>query len=137
MWIRLRPLLAGGTILPLLLAACDGSGHPEAGVPEPQSEPPAVVASAPTSLSEIFPEGLGRALVIESCGGCHAVACSAIGQRTTGRWKALEADHRDRVADMGDEDYAALFAYLSENFNDSKPEPSIPPQFLAGGCTPF
>ncbi len=94
-----------------MLASCGSAGTPDEAAPStPPTEPAA--ASGPTSLAEILPEGLGRGLVIDSCGSCHAVACSAIGQPTAARWKALETDHRDRVADMADEDYVALFAYL-------------------------
>ena len=135
MWISRKPVALCATLMLLLLAGC--RDEPEQKAPEAPPEPAASTAPAPTSLADIFPEGLGRTLVIDSCGGCHAVACSAIGQRTPARWRALEADHRDRVADMTDEDYAALFAYLGENFNDARPEPVIPPQFLEGGCTPF
>ena len=124
-------------VLLLLVTGCDGGGEPEAVSPEPPPEPSADAAPAPASLADIFPEGLGRTLVMDSCGSCHAVACSAIGQRTAGRWKALETDHRDRVADMSDADYRALFEYLSANFSDAQPEPKVPPQFLEGGCTPF
>ena len=92
---------------------------------------------APTSVMEIFPEGLARSMVLESCGACHSAACSAIGQRTRARWSNLKEDHRDKVADMRDEDYDLLFGYLSDNFNDTLPEPVVPPQFLEGGCTPF
>lgn len=122
------------TLAILLLASCESGVEPESEQPAP---PPAAPEPMPTSLNDVFPEGLGRSLVLDSCGSCHAAACSAIGQRTTGRWKALEADHRDRVADMSDADYRILFVYLAENFNDTRPEPMVPPQFLAGGCTPF
>lgn len=76
-------------------------------------------------------------MVLDSCGACHAAACAAIGQRTQPRWESLKQDHRDKLSDMDDADYDVLFAYLSENFNDSRPEPVVPPQFLEGGCTPF
>lgn len=131
---RRRVAIAAG-VLALAASGCGGGDPPDS---EPDAaDPSPVAASAPMSLADIFPEGLGRDLVIESCGGCHAVACSAIGQRTAARWKALEIDHSDRVADMGEEDYRLVFAYLSENFHDGRPEPVIPPEFLAGGCAPF
>lgn len=136
MWTSPKPA-AIAAVLVLFMAGCDGGGEPEAVTPEPPPEPAAEAAPAPASLADIFPEGLGRTLVMDSCGSCHAVACSAIGQRTAGRWKALETDHRDRVADMSDADYRALFEYLSANFSDAQPEPTVPPQFLEGGCTPF
>jgi hypothetical protein len=76
-------------------------------------------------------------LVLESCGGCHAVACSAVGQRTPARWNNLKEDHRDKVANLSEEDLETTFAYLKEHFNDSQPEPRVPAYFLESGCTPF
>jgi hypothetical protein len=38
---------------------------------------------------------------------------------------------------VADADVAAMFAYLKASFNDSTPEPVVPPAFLEGGCTPF
>lgn len=134
MWTSPNPIFLSAALALLVLAGCENGGEPESETP---AQLPAAPEPAPASLADIFPEGLGRTLVIDSCGSCHAAACSAIGQRTEARWKALEADHRDRVADMSDVDYKTLFAYLGENFNNTKPEPNVPPQFLEGGCTPF
>lgn len=122
--------------LAVFMAACGGASGPAGQEAEQESESAPVVAAA-ASLTDIFPEGLGRPMVLDSCGACHAAACAAIGQRTQPRWASLKQDHRDKLPDMNDADYEVLFAYLSENFNDSKPEPVIPPQFLEGGCTPF
>jgi hypothetical protein len=36
---------------------------------------------------------------------------------------------------MTEEDYDALFNYLEENFNDTKPEPRLPPQLREQGCS--
>lgn len=120
----------------LFMAGCGGASGPAEQEAEQASESAPVVAAA-ASLTDIFPEGLGRSMVLDSCGACHAAACAAIGQRTQARWASLKQDHRDKLPDMNDADYEVLFAYLSENFNDANPEPAIPPQFLEGGCTPF
>ncbi len=135
MLTELRCVAILASVLALAASGC-GEGDPPDGEAD-DAEPPVVASAAPMSLADIFPEGLGRDLVIESCGGCHAAACSAIGQRTPARWRALEIDHSDRVADMSEEDYRIVFSYLSENFHDGQPEPVVPPEFLAGGCTPF
>ncbi len=71
---------------------------------------------------------------MDNCATCHNVACSAIGQRTPDRWNALRESHRDKVTGA---DLDTIFAYLSVNFDDTKPEPRVPPVFLEGGCTPF
>lgn len=120
----------------LFIAGCGGASGPTEQEAEQATESVPVVAAA-ASLTDIFPEGLGRSMVLDSCGACHAAACAAIGQRTQARWASLKQDHRDKLPDTNDADYEVLFAYLSENFNDAKPEPAIPPQFLEGGCTPF
>jgi hypothetical protein len=94
-------------------------------------------APMPKTLNELFPEGLGKPLVLESCGSCHAIGCSAIGQRTEARWENLKEDHRDKVASLSEQELETVFGYLNEHFGAAKPEPRVPPHFLAGGCTPF
>lgn len=136
MSIDLKTLAIQMAVTGLLLAGCGGGAGPEEADSEPVPQPPPS-STAPVSLGDIFPEGLGRSMVLDTCGACHAAACSAIGQRTEARWANLKEDHRDKVSDMSDEDYEVLFAYLADNFNDTKPEPVVPPQFLEGGCTPF
>ena len=136
MSIDLRVLSGAIVALSLYIVGCGSdAGSSEQGVQQASDPPP--VAAAPASLADIFPEGLGQSMVIDSCGACHAAACAAIGQRTQARWASLKDDHRDKLSDMNDADYVVLFTYLSENFNDAKPEPVVPPQFLEGGCTPF
>ena len=133
-WRLVAPILAG-----LFLMGCGGAGPSESETPEPATEPaPAEAASPePTNVGDIFPEGLGRQLVLDTCGACHAIACSAIGQRMAARWNNLKEDHRDKVPSLSEEELETLFAYLNEHFSDSKPEPRVPPHFLEGGCTPF
>ena len=97
-------------------------------VPEP---------AMPATIAELFPDGGGKDLVLNNCSSCHAVACSAIGQRTNARWDNLKEDHRDKASSLPEDDLETLFAYLKENFNDSQPEPMVPAHFLEGGCTPF
>ena len=101
------------------------------------SELTAVDPSEPATVVDLFPEGPERSLVLNNCGTCHAVACSAIGQRTPARWDNLKEGHREHVSNLGEQDLETVFGYLKEHFNDSKPEPKVPPHFLEGGCTPF
>ncbi len=126
----------------LWTAGCGGGATPpasDAGTSAPAAAPapaPAAAAAAvtPKTQGDLFPEGPQKAAVINSCGTCHNLACSVIGQRTADRWDSLQKGHADRVADA---DVAAMFAYLKANFDSSKPEPTVPPAFLEGGCTPF
>jgi hypothetical protein len=43
---------------------------------------------------------------------------------------AIKLRMRDRVRSLSDEEYETLFAYLAENFNDTKPGPPLPRWFL-------
>jgi mono/diheme cytochrome c family protein len=109
-------------------AAPGGTG--EAAATEIEPAPPATIA-------DLFPDDPVKEMVLNNCAGCHAAACTTIGQRTTARWNSLQEGHQDHVPSLSDEDRGAIFAYLSSNFNDSLPEPVVPPHFLEAGCTPF
>jgi hypothetical protein len=100
----------------------------------PAAKPAAPAGPEPANVAEVFPAGAGRDVVLNNCGSCHNLACSAIGQRTSARWQSLKESHKDKVTDG---DAAAAFAYLQSHFNDANPEPKVPPKFLQGGCTPF
>jgi hypothetical protein len=128
-------------VLVVLLSACGGNGNrvesKDAKSAAATKTEPAAKSAEPATLAELFPAGPGRSLVLESCGNCHSAACAAIGQRTAERWDALKADHRDKVTSLSEQDRETVFGYLKENFNDSKPEPKVPPQLMQAGCTPF
>jgi mono/diheme cytochrome c family protein len=96
--------------------------------------PAATSTPTPTTAADLFPPGAGRDVVLNNCGTCHNLACSTIGQRAAARWESLKASHIEKVSDA---DREAAFGYLAAHFNDSTPEPVVPPKFLAGGCTPF
>ena len=85
---------------------------------------PILIAQAKNpTLSDILPAGKGLPLLLENCGSCHSTACAVKGQR---------------VAGLSDEEFDTLFSYLSENFNNSKPEPKLTPEMLEmATCTPF
>jgi mono/diheme cytochrome c family protein len=122
----------------LLLGCGNGGSAPENdSAQSAPSVPKAAAPPAPATVADLFPEGAGRSLVLESCGSCHAVACAVIGQRTAARWDNLKADHRDKVPNLSDQDGETVFGYLKEHFNDSQPEPKVSPDLLVGGCTPF
>ena len=123
----------------------DASGPAATNERAQQGTPPATAessaanaSSTPTSaavgsVADLFPPGPGRDQLLNNCASCHNVGCSAIGQRTDARWDGLQKGHAGRVSD---EDLKFAFEYLKANFNDTKPEPKVPPEFLQGGCTP-
>ena len=137
MWIDRR--LLGSVLIVSASLACTEAGAPGTDKPAATTSSAPAAAAAPAApelktVAEVFPAGPQKEAVMNNCGSCHNVACSAIGQRSPERWKALEESHKDKVAGA---DMHAMFEYLAANFNASKPEPKIPPRFLEGGCTPF
>lgn len=143
MWIK----TAGSLVVAIIAGGALLSGCSEVSAPGSEEAPPASAPQAgtgadatpaqPATVADLFPEGPGRDLVLNNCTACHAVACSVIGQRTATRWDSLREDHRDKVSSLSEQDVNTLFAYLKERFNDTRPEPTVPPAFLEGGCTPF
>lgn len=128
----------------LTLATLLAPGCGQAQAPAPAERPAAttaapaavvpVAAPRPSNVSQIFPDAPEKELVMNNCAACHNVACSAIGQRSADRWQDLRKAHADRVPGV---DLDTLFAYLQTHFDDSKPAPDVPAEFLEGGCTPF
>ena len=117
-----------------LLAACGKSTAP------PADPAPAVSANRSAdsfSVAGVFPPGPGREMVLDTCGSCHPVVCYALGQRTAERWESIKKGHNDKLTSHSSTDLNVMFSYLKVNFNDAKPEPRIPAEFLQQGCTPF
>lgn len=136
---RLRLPLVALLLGTLVVSACASDEAPAADIET--STPEAAVAEStqerPATVADLFPAAPERDLVLNNCATCHAVACAAMGQRNDRRWGDLEAAHREHVPNLADADRERIFAYLRSNFNDSRPEPVIPPEFLDRGCTPF
>ncbi len=127
-----------------LLAACGKSAAPSAdpaqalaSQPQPSTAVSAGRSAGPVSFAGIFPPGRGREMVLDACGSCHPVVCAAGGQRTAERWESIKKGHKDKLTSHSSGDLNVMFSYLKENFNDTKPEPRIPAEFLEQGCTPF
>jgi hypothetical protein len=121
----------------LFISGCGGETSQEGASEMETSSASAPAASPqPQTIGDLFPEGDGRALVLNNCSSCHAVACSTIGQRTETRWNSIRLAHIDRLPGLNADEMNTLFGYLSANFSDSMPEPNVPPAFLVMGCTP-
>ena len=139
-------LRSGLVLVGFVFVASAGYGCGSGGSQQATSEaakPAAAQAAAPSqpakpaTIADLFPPGAGRTQVLDNCASCHPVACSARGQRTAERWDSLREGHRDKVSGASAGDLDTMFAYLKQNFNDRKPEPQIPAEFLQGSCTPF
>ena len=74
-------------------ATATSSAAPAASAAPPRRRPNR--RPSPTS----FPPDPQREAVMNSCGSCHNLACSAIGQRSAERWNALEEGHKDKVTE--------------------------------------
>jgi len=109
-------------------------------IPATPTSVPATAASAgepqgaTLNLDEIFPPGEGKDLVMNNCGTCHSWVCAIKWQRSAEHWATAKAAHLDKTAALREEQLDALWAYLAENFNDTKPEPILPPAFRDLGC---
>ena len=117
-----------------LLAGC--------GTSDPSRRESAQTGSAAASAEKftpasVFPPGPGRDNVVNSCGSCHSLLCGDRGQRTAQRWDTIKESHRDKLTSVSGPDLDTMFSYLKKHFNDTKPEPSIPAEFLQEGCTPY
>ncbi len=95
--------------------------------PTPQASPS---GQQKLNLDDYFPTGAGRDLVLRDCTTCHSFVPIITGQRPNARWLSLKSDHRDKASGVNQADYDAEFAYLMENFNDTKPEPKLPQWFI-------
>jgi len=124
-------LIAGG------LAAC-GGGDPEAATVENGRLLSAdAIPARPTvinTVADIFPDTGRRGLVLNNCSTCHAVACVTQGQRDRARWKEVEVSHEYNIPGLSKEDHGKIFDYLLMNFNETQPEPVVPPEYFEGGC---
>lgn len=121
-------------------AGCGGSsappGEPAAAVPPPTSAAPSEAAEIDT-VAALFPPGAGRDQLLNTCGSCHSVACTALGQRAADSWTAVKQSHRERISQLSAAELDAIFAYLGQQFNETRAEPKIAADLLQGGCTPF
>jgi len=111
--------------------------HPNEAASSSGAAPSTPVAGgelARIDLGALLPPGRGRDLLLTNCDACHSIVCPLRGQRSAGHWENLKQQHTGRLVGLPEEDYNTLFAYLSENVNDIRPEPRLPPQLAGQGC---
>jgi hypothetical protein len=124
-------------LLILALTACGGDESPEPADNAAEGvalSPVFRPADMPPEIDAIFPATGDRGRVLNHCSTCHAVSCAAIGRRTPDRWTAVEVSHQYYIPGLSIEDFGKIFTYLRRNFNDTLPEPTVPPALLEGGC---
>ena len=98
-------------------------------VPEPVGWPRKV------NMEPIFPPGEGRELVLWNCLRCHSFVRIVVGHHTHSHgtqpgldthWDTHRIFHEPRLWALTKEEIDVLYAYLKENFNDTKPAPKLP-----------
>ena len=63
-----------------------------------------------------LPPGKGKAIVQRSCKGCHALKVVTAKRATKDQWKVLVDQMINRGAEVEDEEFDTLLAYLSKKF---------------------
>ena len=81
---------------------------------------------------DALPPGPGRALLIPSCDTCHSYLCGVFHKLTVDHWRTVRANHGTRIGSLNAADFNTVFEYLMSNFNDTKPEPNLPPEIKQG-----
>lgn len=94
--------------------------------PNATTATPASPARLKLDMDAIFPPGEGRDLVIYNCQTCHSFVRIVAAQRPREAWTLVKRKMRPNVPGLTDEQADILFAYLAENFNDTKPAPDLP-----------
>lgn len=138
------PVAVAAALLAVLLAGCGEGGSAAEGpglsaLPDVAAAPDATaeISAAPTTVADLFPAAEEKQMVLNNCATCHAVACAVIGQRSAARWEALATGHQEHIPALSDADRQRIFDYLAANFNETRPEPTVPAEFMDRGCTPF
>lgn len=135
--IATAPSAPSATSLPAISTVAPTARQQSAmATPSPLALPPSPAASlngptAKVDMDKIFPPGKGRDLVLYNCIGCHSFVRLVIGQRTVGAWEAVRRRMGPRASGLGEQELDDLFAYLEQNFNDTKPVPSVPDWLLS------
>lgn len=79
----------------------------------------ALFAGAPN-----LPPGKGRAIVERTCKSCHALKVVTSKRATQEQWKVVIDQMITRGAEVEDEEFETLLAYLSRNFGPVEKRPS-------------
>ena len=109
-------------------AACSGSTDTTKRDMPPQ--PDAATVAGKVDINQIFPPGEGRDLVLNNCQNCHTFVPIVVLQMEEDAWTRNSIDHRERVAQVSDQDFKTMYAYLKANFHPGRPVPKLPKELL-------
>ena len=93
-------------------------------------QPDAKAVASKVNLDEIFPPGEGRDLVLNNCQNCHTFVPIVVLQMEEAAWTRNSIDHRERVTQVSDDDFKAIYTYLKANFHPGRPVPTLPKELL-------
>ena len=110
------------------LSGCSGTTETTKSDMPPQ--PDAATVAGKVDIDQIFPPGEGRDLVLNNCQNCHTFVPIVVLQMEEDAWTRNSIDHRDRVAQVSDEDFKTMYAYLQANFHPGRPVPKLPKELL-------
>ena len=75
-----------------------------------------------------LPEGSGKAQIMQACSACHTVAQMTSHRQSTPQWADTVDQMIARGAQVSDEDYTIIVAYLGKNFGPVPRRAVAPPQ---------
>ena len=112
-------------ITAIAAAACSGTTETDK-----PPQPDAATVASKVDINAIFPPGEGRDLVLNNCQNCHTFVPIVVLQMDEDAWTRNSIDHRERVAQVSDEDFKTLYSYLKANFHPGRPVPKLPKELL-------
>jgi mono/diheme cytochrome c family protein len=87
----------------------------------------AIAGVAAVAQAVALPDATGRQQVMDNCTRCHGVDLIIAQPRTSEQWSEVVSAMIGHGAEMSDEDYNRIIAYLAENVGpDSAKRPDTP-----------
>jgi mono/diheme cytochrome c family protein len=133
--------IIGVSVLSVAMTSCGSSSSTESTTANAASAPAQSTPVAPAAsggqidMDQIFPQGNGRDLVLENCQSCHTFVPIVVLQKDKDSWQHWTVDHREKVPNVSDEQFKAMFEYLVANFGPHRPVPQLPKELLDSWTT--
>jgi mono/diheme cytochrome c family protein len=122
----------------MVVVSCGGGSTAENAAQGVTQSRPGSTAGANANrvdMDAIFPQGPGRDLVLNNCQNCHTFVPIVVLQMEEDAWTRSSLNHRDRVSNLSDAEFATVYTYLKANFNPSTPVPTLPKELLESWTT--